>query len=233
VNIYGAPIDSVNKPREQKAHWRLTGRIHSKAIFNFGGRVGSDNPTSDINFTYDRKQWGFLFFKGQDFYDHTTFYNFALVAVYKNFKLSPSITMTPMVGTFLEQANSVADKGSDMTFLLTTAFRLHPKLSIEHMSLFGNLVIEPDQRDWVNRVRLLYSGRHVDVIASAWHNNSIFDHSSYWSTGLSIAYSRVKLGGHAFGSVGISGLTMLYSSDEVLNPLNNVLMVTFGLQLVH
>jgi hypothetical protein len=84
--IYAVDQDTV-KSKEPRSHWRLTLRAHSKAIFNFGGRVGSDNPTTDINFTYDRKQWGFLVFKGQDLLDHGTFYNFALIDNISSFRV--------------------------------------------------------------------------------------------------------------------------------------------------
>jgi len=222
--------DSVKKKTEPRSHWRLTLRAHSKAIFNFGGRMGSDNPATDINFTYDRKKWGFLFFKGQDIYDHTTYYNFALVTVYKNFKLSPHLTMTPSIGTFLEQANSVADKGSDAVFILTTAYRLNHNIILEQMSLFGNLIIEPGERDWVNRFRILYTGKHLDLIGSLWHNNQVFDASSYWSCGLSAGWGRMKLSEHLLASIGIAGLVTLQTSDPSVNPNKNVFQVTFSLQ---
>ena len=227
-------IDSVKKSATAlRAHWRLTTRLHSQGIFNLGGRVGSLNPTFDVNFTYDRKNWGLLFFKGQDLYDHTTFYNFALLTVYKNIKLSDKVTVTPSIGSFLEQASGFADRGSDLVFLLTTAVKINQHLSVEHMSLFGNLVIEPNERDWVNRVRLVYAGKHLDVITSVWHNNQVFDHSSYWSAGINLAYSRVQVANHLFMSAGVSGLVMLNTTDESANPKKNSLMVTIGLQLVH
>ncbi len=229
-----AQLDSVDSAKktimEPRSHWRLTARLHNQGIFNFGGRVGSNNPTGDVNFTYDRKKWGFLFFKGHDFYDHNTFYNFALLTVYKNFKLSEKVTITPSIGSFLEQANSIADRGSDIVSILTTTVRLNQNFSVEYMSLFGNLVIEPAERDWVNRVRLLYFGKHLDVITSFWHNNSVFDHSSYWSTGLNVAYSRIKVADHFYLSTGVTSLVMLQTSDETANPKKNVLMLTVGMQ---
>ncbi len=224
-------MDSIREKKVKNSHWRLTARLHSKGIFNFGGRIGSENPTGDINFTYDRKNWGFLFFKGQDFIDHSTFYNFSLATVYTNIRLSSRVTMTPSIGTLLEQANGVADKGSDAVFLLTTTYKINSRFSLEQMSLLGNLIIEPEARDWVNRLRLLYTYRHVDVITALWHNNSVFDHSSFWSTGLTVSYARVRIGEHAFLNTGISGLLVLQTSDETVNPKKNVVMVTVGLQV--
>ena len=97
--------DTVEAKKKQPSyHWRLTARLHSKGIFTYGGWVGSDNPTFDVNFTYERKSWGLLVFKGFDLYDHDTFYNFSLISVFKNFKLSKRLTFTPYVGSFLEQS---------------------------------------------------------------------------------------------------------------------------------
>jgi hypothetical protein len=215
------------------SHWRLTARLHNRGVFNFGGRVGSDNPTFDVNFTYERKKWGLLFFKGLDFVDHSTFYNFSLVALYKNFRISKSVTFTPYAGTFLEQANGVADKGSDAVIQLVTSVKISPRLSFEEMSMFGNLVFEPEERDWVNRFRLTYTGKHLDVVTSLWHNNQVFDSSSYWSTGVNVAYSRIPLADHLFLTTGVTGLLVLKTSDEVANPQHNTIMFTIGLQMLH
>lgn len=225
--------DSSAGIKPPSAHWRLIGRLHSKGIFMFGGRVGSDNPTFDINFTYERKTWGLMFFKGQDFYDHSTFYNFALAALFKNIKINNRLTITPYLGTFLEQANSIADKGSDAVVIVTTTYRINPKLTLEEMSLFGNLIIEPEESDWVNRVRLMYAAKHLDLIPSLWHNNKVLDHSSYWSAGLNVAYSRIVVAEHLNLSAGITGLVVLQTSDESANPKRNALMLTLGLQWAH
>ena len=171
-----------------------------------------------------------MFFKGQDFVDNSTFYNFALVALYKNLRVSDRITVTPYVGSFLEQANSVADKGSDAVFILTTTVKPNKYLTLEETSFLGNLIIDPTERDWVNRLRLTYSGKHLDIIPSLWHNNSVFDHSSYWSGGLNVAYSRIRVVDHLFLSAGVSGLVVLKTSDESANPKKNALMVTLGIQ---
>jgi hypothetical protein len=226
--------DSTKAKKSQPAaHWRLTARLHTQGVFNYGGRLGSENPTFDVNFIYDRKQWGLLVFKGLDLRDHHTFYNFALIALYKNFKLSNKITFTPYVGSFLEEENSVADHGSDVVTILLTTAKLSPHWSIEHMSLFPNLVLVPEEKDWVNRLRLTYTGKHLDVVTSAWWNNQVFDHSYYYTAAMNVAYSRIKMREHFFMSFGVTGLLMLHTSDEEANPNKNGLMFTIGGQLVH
>jgi hypothetical protein len=229
-----AQSDSTKaKKKLPPAHWRFTARLHSQGIFSYGGRLGSENPTFDVNFTYDRKKWGFLIFKGLDLQDHNTFYNFALIALYKNFKLSNKITFTPYVGSFLEESNSIADKGSDVVAILITSIKLNPHWTAEHMSLLPNLVIDPEERDWVNRLRLTYTGKHLDVVSSVWWNNQVFDHSYYYTTAMNVAYSRVKVREHFFMSFGVTGLLMLHTSDAEANPDKNGLMFTIAGQLVH
>lgn len=226
--------DSVQATKKiPAAHWRLTARLHSKGIFSYGGRLGSDNPTFDVNFTYERKKWGLLIFKGLDLYDHYTFYNFSLVSVFKNFKVSNRVTITPYVGSFLEQANGVADKGSDGVCIIITTVKLNPKMTVEHMGLFSNLVLEPGLRDWVNRFRFNYNGKHLDVVATYWHNNQVFDVSSYATAGLNVAYSRMKVSNHLFLSAGVTGLVALQTSDEKINPSRDAVMVTLAASWIH
>jgi hypothetical protein len=231
ITLWAQPKDSI-KIEKKAMHWRLTARLHSQAIFNYGGRLATENPSFDINFTIEKNNWGFFLFKGVDLYDHYTFYNFSLISVYRNFKLSNKITFTPYVGSFLEQEQGVADHGSDAVVILITTAKLHPQLSFEHLSLFGNLILVPEQRDWVNRFRLSYVHGHWDVVSTAWWNNHVLDHNDHLTTGLSVAYSRIKAKEHLFFSVGMSGLYMLHTSDAEANPYKNALLITVSAQLL-
>ena len=226
------PTDSLENIKKSvyQTHIRSTARIHTKGMFTYGGRISSDNPAFDINFIYDRKKWGFLFYKAFDLKDHTTANNFTLAVLYKNFKLGKRLTFTPNVGVLLEQPHQFADHGSDLVFITTTAFKVNPKLTLEHTALFGNLVIEPETRDYVNRLRLLYSAKHLDVTYMLWHNNSMFDTNTYLSTGLSIAYSRIPIADHFYMSVGLTELSMLQSSDERSIPEANQILFSLSLQ---
>ncbi|MFM8740858.1 MAG: hypothetical protein ACKOC0_11735 [Cytophagales bacterium] len=229
-----AEADSTqSKKQTPSAHWRINSRMHSKGIFTYGGWLGSDNPTFDVNLIYERKKWGLFVFKGLDLVDHYTFYNFSLISVFKNIKVTNKVTVTPYVGSFLEQAKDFADKGSDAVCIVITTVRLHPQLTAEHMALFGNLILEPEFRDWVNRFRLTYTRKHLDVVTSLWHNNQVFDNSGYSTAGINIAYSRAKLGKHWLGSAGITGLTSLLTSNEKLNPSRSRIMITLAVSWVH
>ncbi|MFM8742621.1 MAG: hypothetical protein ACKODM_04730, partial [Cytophagales bacterium] len=78
-----------------------------------------------------------------------------------------------------------------------------------------------------------YTGKHLDVVTSLWHNNQVFDNSGYSTAGINIAYSRAKLGKHWLGSAGITGLTSLLTSNEKLNPSRSRIMVTLAVSWVH
>jgi hypothetical protein len=222
----------VKKSPAKKSVIKSTVRIHSKGMFNFGGRICTDNPAVDINFIYDRKQWGLLAFKAFDLVDHTSPNNFSLIVLYKNFKLGKRLTFTPNIGTILEQTHSFADHGSDAVIIAITAFKLSPHLTIDHTALFGNLLFEPDFQDWVNRIRLLYSQKHVDVTATLWHNNQVLDEAEYASCALTIAYSRIKLSNHLNASLSVTDLGMITSSDEESVPKGNKIMFTAAIQFV-
>ena len=224
-------VAAEKKPTQ--VHFRITPRIHTKGLFTYGGQVGTDNPSFDINFTLEYKQWGVLVYKGVDLVDHTTDYNFSLIAVFRNFKLTDRLTFTPFVGTILEQSEHFADTGSDAACILITSYKLIPGLTVEHMGMFGNLVFEPTHMDWVNRFRLSYSGKHLDVITSLWHNNNVFDESTYVTGGLNIAYSRMKVAKHLFLSTGVTGLVTFHDSDAESTTSKDAVQLTFAVQWVH
>lgn len=229
------PGDSLTNVQQatRGVHIRSTARLHTKGMFTYGGRVCSDNPAFDVNFTYDRKKWGFLFYKAFDLKDHTTANNFTLAVVNKNFKLTKSLTFTPSIGVLLEQPHRFVDHGSDLVFIATTAFKIRPTLTLEHTAMFANLVIEPEIRDYVNRLRVLYSAKHLDVTYMLWHNNNMFDSNTHLSTGLTIAYSRIPVADHFYMSVGLTELSMLQSSDERSIPEANQLLLSLSIQFAH
>ncbi len=217
---------AVKKERQSKS--TLNTRLHTMGQFSFSGRIISPNPALDFMYTYDRKQWGGTFFKAFDLYDHTTTNNFALAMVRKNFQAGKRLTITPQVGFILEQSFSVADKGSDLASFIINSYKVSNSLSIEYTLVFFNLALYTKDRDWINRLRLLYSKNHWDVILLAWHNNKVidYDNSVYFSSGINIFYSRIKVSDHLFLSAGLSGLVMAYTTKPNEYPKNNGLFLT-------
>jgi hypothetical protein len=133
------------------------------------------------------------------------------------------------VGALLEQSKTFADKGSDIALILFVNYKLAKRLNLEYATLFGNFVVDPEEKDWVNRLRLTYSTKHLDVIASGWHNNHVFDEYDYITYSVSVFYSRVKISDHLFWQAGVTCLRMPYTSSEVAYPTTNGLYFTTGI----
>ena len=216
------PVDSTQSITLRKsANLRLTARFHSLGQFAYGGRIVSDNPVVDFNFNYDRKNWGLQVFKAFDIKDSQTPINFTLAVLNKNFHFGKHLTVTPSAGFILEQNNSFADHGSDVVLILTTAYKISKVWTVDYSGLLGNLVLASEEKDWVNRVRLTYSKKHLDVFATCWHNNKVFDTAEYVTFGLSTFFSRVKLADGVLVNAGVSGLWMPYSNQPEEYPKKN------------
>lgn len=224
--------DSAMREKEKAWSFKSKARLHTRGMFAYGGRVASKHPAIDINLSYNRKQWGFLVFKATDMMDRTSANNFSLAVFYKNFKLGKQLTITPHLGAFLEQPHHFAGHGSDVAIINITTFKLNSHLSVEHTTLFGNMLIEPSYRDWVNRFRLLFTHKHLDIIAALWHNNQVFDQADYLSSGLQVMYSRIKLSDDFNLSVGVTELSVLHSSNENMIAKDHQLLTTLAIQFV-
>ncbi len=225
--------DSLTRAPKPQAHLRASVRIHNQGQFQFGGRMVSTNPGMDFSINYDRKAWGFIMFKAQDLVDSHTGFNFMLAAFNKNFKIGNRLTITPTIGGLFEQSKTFADKGSDVALILFANYRLSSHVTLEYATLFGNFVVTPEEKDWVNRLRLTYSTKHVDVIASGWHNNHVFDEYDYITYSLSVFYGRVKIADHLFWQIGATCLRMPYTSSEVAYPTTNGLYLTTGIMFAN
>lgn len=225
--------DSVAAASKSRAHLRLSLFTHSQGQFQFGGRLVTTNPGMNFGLNYDRKTWGFMMFKAADLKDSHTDFNFMLAAFNKTFKIGKKLTVMPALGVLFEQSRTFADHGSDAAFILISNYKLSKKLSLEYTTLFGNFIVTPEEKDWVNRLRLTYTKDHLDVIASGWHNNSVFDEVSYVTYSLGVFYSRMKISDHFLWQAGVTCLRMPYTSDEKVDPTTNGLYFTVALQFVN
>ena len=222
-----APTDSAQKIKfERRSNAKLAVRLHSMGQFAYGGRIVSENPVADFNFNYDRKNWGFQFFKAMGLRDRSTEINFSLAVVNKNFHLGKRLTITPSAGFLLEQSKSVADHGSDVLLIVTSTYKLSKGFTVDYSTLFGNLVLEPEAKDWINRVRMIFSKKHLDLTTTIWHNNKVFDSSEYVTCAASSFLSRMKVSKTLTLSTGITGLIMPYSSNTDVYPKKNGVIFT-------
>jgi hypothetical protein len=221
-------VRAVKKERHSKS--TLTTRFLTKGYFSFTGRIISPNPALDFFYTYDRNQWGFVVFKAFDVYDHTTTNNFTLAMFRKNINIGKRLTITPQVGAILEQSYSFADKGSDLASIIITSYRISKTVTIDQTMIFGNLMVEPEERDMANRFRLLYTKNHWDITLLGWHNNKWIDHdnSEYFSCGANLLYSRIIVSEHLMLSAGILGVRMNYTSTESEYPTRSGIFFTLA-----
>lgn len=230
-----ANVDTPDSAQQEKTKlwsFKSTARMHTRGLFAYGGRIASKNPAFDINFNYARKQWGFLAFKAVDLVDYTSANNFTLAVFYKNFQIGKHLIITPYLGAFLEQPHHFAGHGSDVAIITTSTLKLTKQFSVEHTAMLGNMVIVPVHRDWVNRVRILFTHKHWDIVAALWHNNHVFDQSDYLSGGLQLMYSHIKLSDSFNISVGLTELSMLHSSPEQSLAHDHQVLTTVAIQFI-
>jgi hypothetical protein len=214
--------------KQKKSNIRITTRLHSLGLFMYGGQIANDNPGADLNFTYERKTWSFLAFKAVDLYQRHSDYNFTLALLYKNFRIGKRLVFTPNIGFVLDQRFSVADRGSDAIVILLTSYKLSSHFTIDHCARLGNVMLEPQEFDWLNRFRLVYTSGHLDLSSMVWHNNNVFDNNNYMTVGGSVAYSRIKVAKHVMLSSGVTGLMVAETSDENNCPRRNGVLFTLA-----
>jgi hypothetical protein len=219
------PEDTTHSTKKRISNLRLTTRIHSLGLFNYSGRVSSDNPAFDFNITYDRKTWGFMVFDVIDLYNQRSANNFALALLYKKIKLSNRLTITPNTGFAVEEWGK--EKGDRQ--IVVTALRLNKKLTIDNSMLFANILLDRHNLDWVNRFRMIYAyDEHVDFTLSLWHNNKVFDTSDYVSYGFNVSYSRIKISDVTTLSTSVTALVMATTSDQEIFPKKNGMIFTIA-----
>lgn len=221
-----APEDSVtsNGKDKRKSNLKLTTRIHSVGFFNFSGRICNDNAAFDLAVQYDRKAFGISVFHAFDLYDTHSPNNFAFGLIYKKFRVSERITVTPHFGFIVGEWGK--EKG-DREVLITSA-RLTNKLTIDHTLLLANLG-QREFHDCVNRVRLHCAvDQHLNFMWALWHNNRVFDQDAYLSSGLNATYAHLKIAENVELSSGVTLLVMATTSNEEVFPRKNGIVFTIG-----
>jgi hypothetical protein len=224
VRAQNIPTDSTLDQRLVKI--KLTARVHSMGVFTYGGRIASGYPSGDLNFNCEIKNTGLSVFKSVNFGDYRAGNNFMLILLYQNMHLGKSVTVTPNIGFRADQQRSFIDQTSDAMAILTTAVRVSKNFALDNSMVFTNLIAEHDSRDWVNRFRLLYSKKHVDITCLVWHNNHVFDHSQYVSSGATIAYSRIHITNQMQLGFSVTGIAMLETSDPENFPKRDGIILT-------
>lgn len=216
--------DSLAVVAKKKSNFRLTARFSSRGMFNFSGRICTDNPAFDLSTVYDRKRWGVMNFSVVDMHNIHSDNNFSLTLLYTRIKIGKRVTFTPHTGYLIGDWGK--EKGDRQIFI--TAVKVNSRMHIDHTMLFPNVFGKTDH-DWVNRMRLLYTADdHLDFIFSLWHNSRVFDHAEYFSTALNCAYNRIKVSNHLQLNTGVTMLVMADTNDEEMFPRKNGLVFTLA-----
>jgi hypothetical protein len=209
---------------KKRSNLKLNTRLHSLGLFNFSGRICTDNPAFDFTLTYERKAWGIMTFTAIDIYDQHSDNNFSLTLLYAPIKIGNRIMLTPHTGIITEDWGR--EKGD--RHILVSSVKANSRIHLDHTTLFANTLAKHD-REWVNRVRMLYhADEHLDFIFSLWHNNKVFDAGEYFSTALNSSYNRIKISEHLLLNTGMTILVMANTNNEEMFPKKNGIVFTIG-----
>lgn len=217
--------DSVKVESKHKVVRRIAARFHSIGFFNFSGRICSNSPAADLNLTYEKSGYGISLFGAKDLVDNHSENNFAFGILYKRFALTKRLSVTPSIGAVMD---GLSGSCGDRVFIIT-ALKVSPKLTIDETALFANLLKPGEGKEWVNRVRFIYSQtNHIQFIFSSWHNNSVFDNGGHLSGALQASYNRIALADHVYLQTAVSFFVMAANTQEVPYREKNGLLLTVG-----
>jgi hypothetical protein len=219
--------DSVHTSRERKPSVSAIARIHSHGFFSYTGRMISDYPALDVYFNYTLpSKWGLNVYKAVDVGDARSYNNFLLFMINKKIEVNNRLNVNFYGGFILEQIHQFADRGSDAVANIITTYKLNRHFTFEHTGMLGNLVLFRNNADWVNRFRMIYAARHLEITGWGWHNNRVLDKNSYSSLGVSAFYNRIPVSKHITLGGGLTGLLMLSTSDTSICPKKNGLLLS-------
>jgi hypothetical protein len=226
------PGDSTTKKKSRDVAMRITSRVHSAGFFYFGGKLAEYSPAFDVNFNIESKTFGYTFFKAADLTDVHSSFNFALAAIYKNIPLNKKVRITPQFIALIEQPNKVVDKGSDVGVTFMTSWKMNERLTVEETAILFNLMFEQQHMDMINRLRVIYSAKHWDLIMMGWHNNDLLDHQQHTTGALSAGYNRVRVGSKILLGATVMASATLYSSDLVDVPERKGVIVSLSATII-
>ncbi|HEY0740968.1 MAG TPA: hypothetical protein VGD40_05870 [Chryseosolibacter sp.] len=220
--------DSTGRGSKQRFIRRVSTRIHSIGFFNFSGRICSNTPAIDFNLMGERNGYGVSVFAAKDLTDNYSANNFTFAILHKRFAVSNRITLTPSFGAVID---GLTHPPGDRVFLVS-AFKASSRLTIDETALFANLLQRGEVKEWVNRIRFIYSQtNHIQFILSSWHNNAVLDNSEYVSGSFQAGYNRIALADHLYLQTAVSFFVMAKNSDEVPLREKNGLLLTIGLSV--
>ncbi len=220
--------DTVRTKGSRQATRRMSMRFNSVGFFNFSGRICSNTPAADLNLSYEKHGYGASLFMAKDLTDNHNENNFAFAIVYKRIPISPRFSFATHVGVVMDH---FTEAFGDRVFFVSS-FKASPRLTIDETSLIANIIHQKAPKEWVNRVRFIYSHTsHIQFVVSSWHNNAVFDETEYVSGAFQAAYNRIELSKNIYLNTAASFFVMAASKDEVSYREKNGLLLTVGVSL--
>lgn len=217
--------DSVSSKKNVLHILRFTTRLHSSGFFNFSGRICSPTPAIDMNVLYERSGFGASLFTARDLYDKNSDNNFAFGILYKRLTLSKRLVITPNIGVVME---NFGESFGERLFVVTT-LKASPKLTIDETSFFSNVLNTRYEKEWINRVRFIYTQTsQLQFILSNWHNNAVLDNTGYISGAFQAQYGRIRITNHAHAQASIAFFVMALNTEEVPRQEKSGLLFTFA-----
>jgi hypothetical protein len=207
---------------------RFSTRLHSTGFFNLSGRICSPTPAADFNFLVERKGYGISIFTVRDLYDTKSDNNFSFGIIYKRVVLSSRFSVTPNIGVVKE---NFGPGFGDRIFVIA-AFKATPKLTIDETSLVANVLNRGEEKEWINRIRFIYSQTNqLQFILSNWHNNTVFDDNGYFSGSFQAMYNRIRLSDHLHAQTGVLFFVMAKNTEETPKQEKSGLLFTFAISV--
>jgi hypothetical protein len=208
--------------------YRIIPRISTKGFFAYTGLITTNNIVADIQVRIEKNNVGVLLLKAQDLTTNESNGNYGAAFIFRKMAVSRKLNVTPYLGFFAVERNSIADSGSDVAVIIENSLLLAPGLVFDNAMIFGGLAIT-GHYNWTNRFRLMYSTKHITSNAFICHNNMVFDETGYLSTGASVGLVNLKVADKV--SVGLSAtfVGLLYSNSTERFPIGQDFFFTFSI----
>ena len=179
VAINGVAQQSISKAARQPYSLEVTSKIHTAGHSLYSGMYLNHHANMEMNVTYKNKQIGAFVSKYVDFVDIHSRINYATVGLFKSFRLGESVKLTPYLGYFFVQANSLMDKPSDLWAAMVIRFTINERIWVENTTLAGNLLHHRASVSLANRLNaaMLMGKLRLDIYT--WYTHSLHTATSF------------------------------------------------------
>ena len=184
---------TVSKADDQSYSLVLTPKLHSAGHFPYSGSYINRNLNAELGLSYEGSMIGGFISKNIDLVDAHSSLNYATVGLFKSINLNRSIVLTPYLGYFFGQANSLMDTGSDSWAAVVVKFTVNKWFLIENTSLVSNLLQHAAGTSLANRlnVRVTIKGFRFDSFT--WYSHVFKQEPHFVSGGFSITTPDWKI----------------------------------------